>query len=365
MKLALLAPRASGLARAFPSGGDLYDLQLARALERRGHTLDVLRTPIGFDADRWSKRLCAGGYDALMQDELGHADYLRLNASLAGRIPSLALVHVTRARLEPEAQSRTIERAFLSSVDGALFVSRQVRRETERLLGLRVPSQVAHPGCDHLPLSAAHRTAAKRLRFLCAGHVLPHKGQLELIEAFANVRAPYSLAIAGDLARERRYATAVRQAARALGSTQLRLLGPLGPAQLARALARTDVFVSASAYESYGIAVAEAQAAGLPVVAWADGGLWEFLTPNVDALRVRLRDTAGLTRALTALCKDPKLVLKLQRGARESARDLPRWDDTAQHCERLLRRVSSSRARAGSSRRALEVQSTKARRDAA
>lgn len=338
MKLALLAPRASGLARTFPSGGDLYDLQLARALELRGHEVEVLRTPIGFDAARWSKRLEVRGYDALVQDELGHADYLRLNANLAGRMPCLALVHVTRARLEPEAQSRAIERAFLGSVDAALFVSQQVRRDTERLLGWRVQSQIAYPGCDHLPRVSLQRTAAKRVRFLCTGHVLPHKGQLELIDAFANVRAPYSLAIAGDLSRDRRYAAAVRRAARQLGA-KVKLLGPLAPAQLARALARADVFVSASVYESYGIAVAEAQAAGLPVVAWAQGGLWEFLTPNVDALRVRPRDIAGLTRALAALSEDPKLVLKLQRGARESARALPRWDDTAQQCERLLKRL--------------------------
>jgi glycosyltransferase involved in cell wall biosynthesis len=337
MKLALLLPRASGLARRFPSGGDVYDAQLALALERRGHAVDVLRTPPELDARAWSVRLGARNYAAVLQDELGHADYLRLNRRLAGRVRAIALVHVTRARLEPAAKSAAAERAFLQSVESALFVSRQVRRETQRLLGVRVTSRVAHPGCDHFPRQRTKpRTAAGPVRFVCAGHLLPNKGQLELLDAFAEVRGRYTLALAGDDGRDRRYAARVRRAAAKLGAAKVKLLGPLTAAQLLRLFQRSDAFVSASVYESYGIAAAEALSAGLPVVSWSEGGLWEFLSPGGDSMQVAPRDHAGLAHAVSQLCADGELLRHLQRGARRSARTLPSWDDAAMRLERLL-----------------------------
>ncbi|HKP60229.1 MAG TPA: glycosyltransferase, partial [Polyangiales bacterium] len=106
-------------------------------------------------------------------------------------------------------------------------------------------------------------------------------------------------------------------------------------------LASADVFVSASAYESYGIAIAEALAAGLPVVTWARGGVWEFLEPGRNALRVAPGDRAGLARALDRLCREPRLLARLRRGAAQSK--LPSWDDSAAQLEALL---PSRRARA-------------------
>jgi glycosyltransferase involved in cell wall biosynthesis len=349
MKLALLLPRVSGLARRFPSGGDLYDLQLALALERRGHSVDVLRTPPALDVRAWSQRLCSRGYAAILQDELGHAEYVRLNRRLAGRARTVAIVHVTRARLEPAAKSAALERAFLSSVQSALFVSRQVRRETERLLGVRVVSRVAHPGCDHFPRPAplpvrSQRTAASPVRFVCSGHLLPNKGQLELIEAFAKIRGRHTLTLAGDAGRDRRHAARVQRAAAQLGPAKVRLLGPLTAAQLVRLFQRSDVFVSASAYESYGIAAAEALSTGLPVVSWAEGGLWEFLSPGDDALRVAPRDRAGLARALAQVCDDRALLRRLQRGARRSGRALPRWEDAAMRVEQIASGVRHAAA---------------------
>ncbi len=331
VKLALLLPRAAGRARTFYSGGDLYDLQLAAALERRGHTVDVQRTTGTPDA----RRLLARGYGAVLEDELGHAAYLALNRQLRGRVPAIALVHVTRARLEPQARSAAAERAFLRSCDAAVFVSRQVRRETQRLLDVRVRSVVAPPGCDHFPAAPPRMAAAPRtLRFISVAHLLPNKGQLALIEALADVTEPCRLALAGDPTRDRTYAARVRHAA--ARDARVTLLGALEPRALARALRQADVFVCASSYESYGIAAAEALAHGLPVVSWARGGSWEFLSASENALRVRPADRVALTRALAKLCADRTLLRRLARGARRTGRALPRWDDAAAQLEKLL-----------------------------
>jgi glycosyltransferase involved in cell wall biosynthesis len=339
MKLALLLP---GRASKFPSGGDVYDAQLARALERRGHRVDVLRTASGMNTTALARRLLRAGYTALLEDELGYAEYSQLNQALARRVSRIALVHVTRARLDPQAGSAPLEREFLRGVDAALFVSRQVRRETQRLLGVRLPGRVAHPGSDHLPPRRRTAAGAGGVRFLSVGHLLPHKGQLELLQAFAAMSSKASLRLAGDASRDRTYAGRVRRAVLQLGAARARLLGPLAPAALARALAGADVFVSASSYESYGIAVAEALASGLPVVTWARGGVWEFLEPGWNALRVAPGDLRGLSRALERLCREPRLLARLTAGARASS--LPTWDSAAAQLEALLPRRARAAA---------------------
>jgi glycosyltransferase involved in cell wall biosynthesis len=374
-----------------PSGGDVYDLQLIAALKRTGHDAELIHTSGRAAPERMAQQLLAACYDAVVQDELGHAEYKALNGALAGRLPVFALIHVTGAELDPEAGSASKERAYLESVQGAIFVSRHVRRRTQQLLAPRpvrrrgrrakrtsvvrgivhraeradcddgdpavhpgageiearrpasaygARSLVLLPGVDHLAanrrptpnapkqLSAEDPRAATRpLRFLCVGHLLPHKGQLELVELFAQLPGP-TLTLAGDPTRDRAYARRVRLAAAPLGS-RVRLPGALTPRALAAAFARTDVCVSASRYESYGLGLAEAVAHGLPVVAWTVGGLWEFLRPGIDAVRVPPGNKRAFAAALERLCVDPTSLAKLQRGARESARRGHTWDEAA------------------------------------
>jgi glycosyltransferase involved in cell wall biosynthesis len=337
VKLGLLLPRGYGAALRFPSGGDVYDTQLAHALERRGHSVELVHTAPRMDARRLAEQLLACGYDLLLEDELGHENYLALNCALRARLAAFALVHVTSARLMPGARSAARERAFVESVRGSVFVSRQLRRETQRLLGVRLRSVIVHPGCDHLP-RAIQRTAGKRVRFLALGHLLPHKGQLELIELFARVAGRWSLVVAGDDAGDRAYAARVRRAAERVGASRVRVVGPLRGAHLAAAFARADVCVSASRYESYGMALAEAISRGLPVVSWTEGGPWEFLTSGVNAIKVAPGDGVAFARAVTRLCDDPRLLERLQRGARASARHLPTWDMAAATLEPWLLR---------------------------
>lgn len=69
---------------------------------------------------------------------------------------------------------------------------------------------------------------------------------------------------------------------------------------VAAAMARASVFVHASRYETFGVVVAEALAAGMPVVATDSGGVGETLRPDPDALGalVAVGDAPALGAAL-------------------------------------------------------------------
>ncbi len=321
MRVLLLTPLRRG---AQPSGGDLYDALMAEGLKRLGHGVE-LRSSL-------PRRVTA---DVVLEDSLDFERFTAFNEALerAGHpARRVALVHVTTARLSPKAQSAAREARHLDSSHAAVFVSRQARAESLRLLGARpLPTVVVPPGADRLP--AAPRRARRRgpLRLLCVGHLSPLKGQRALLEAFAACRKlDATLVLAGDGGVDPGYTRALERRLREV--PRARWVGPLGRRAVARALASADVFVSASAYESWGMAAAEARAAGLPVVSWSRGGLWEWLEPGVDSLRARAPGPAALEPL-----RDARRVAALQAGARRAP--VRRWADAAAELATFLERL--------------------------
>ncbi|ADU51215.1 glycosyl transferase group 1 [Thermaerobacter marianensis DSM 12885] len=94
----------------------------------------------------------------------------------------------------------------------------------------------------------------------------------------------------------------------------------------ARLLRAVDVYVQPSRREAYGLAAAEAMAAGRPVVASRTGGLEELIRDGVDGRLVPPGDAHALARALVALLRDEKARHRLARAAAARA---SRWPDGA------------------------------------
>jgi glycosyltransferase involved in cell wall biosynthesis len=97
-----------------------------------------------------------------------------------------------------------------------------------------------------------------------------------------------------------------------------------------------DLFVSASRHEGFGMAVAEALARGLPVVATEAGALAEWL-PAAAALRVAPGDGLALGAALRRVLAEPDLRRSLREGAMAFRHQLPGWESSAEAVEAALR----------------------------
>ena len=87
----------------------------------------------------------------------------------------------------------------------------------------------------------------------------------------------------------------------------------------ARVLAACDVFVLASQFEGLPLALMEALAMGLPIVATSSAGVRECVTDDQEALLVPVGDAAALAAALARAIEDPGLRKRLARGAEEAA----------------------------------------------
>jgi len=99
---------------------------------------------------------------------------------------------------------------------------------------------------------------------------------------------------------------------------RVRWLGWLDPAAKEAALADADVFAMPSISEGMPVALLEAMAHGLPIVASAVGGIPEILEDGVDALLVDPGDPAGLAAALESLLLEPERRRRLAAAASAS-----------------------------------------------
>lgn len=83
-------------------------------------------------------------------------------------------------------------------------------------------------------------------------------------------------------------------------------------------LAAADVFVLASHHEGFPLAVMEALAVGVPVIATAVGEIPRVVRPGIDGLLVPPGDSEALASALRAVIVDPDLLCSLTSAARET-----------------------------------------------
>lgn len=85
-----------------------------------------------------------------------------------------------------------------------------------------------------------------------------------------------------------------------------RWLGWLDPPARDEAFEDADLFVMPSLSEGMPIALLEAMARGLPIVATRTGGMGELLTHGRDAVLVEPGDAVGLAKAIGDLVEDPE-----------------------------------------------------------
>ena len=132
---------------------------------------------------------------------------------------------------------------------------------------------------------------------------------------------PWSLEVVGDGP-----ARAAVEAALAPLGERVRYAGALDEAAVAARLAEAEMFVWPAINEAFGMALLEAQASGLPVVAGNSGGVGDIVADGETGLLAPPGDADAFAAAVRALLADPARRARLGAGARDKvagAHDLP------------------------------------------
>ena len=156
-------------------------------------------------------------------------------------------------------------------------------------------------------------------RIVYVGRLSRLKGVDLLIEAMANLPATARLDLAGD-GRDR---AALEAAAERLAPDRIRFLGHLPEAEVADLIGSSSILVLPSrAYENQPLAILEAMAAGVPVVASAHSGIPELVEHEGTGLLVAPDDAGALGAALGRLLNDPTAAAEMGSAGRRRAETL-------------------------------------------
>ena len=104
-------------------------------------------------------------------------------------------------------------------------------------------------------------------------------------------------------------------------------------------LANFDIFVAASRRESFGVAVVEASASRLPIVATNVGGLPEVVSNGRTGIVVPCENPQALGEALAKLCLNPELRRKYGNAGRQYVAEQFDWSENVSHMEEVYLRV--------------------------
>jgi glycosyltransferase involved in cell wall biosynthesis len=350
------------------TGGYAYDRRMIEELRQQGwavevHSLDASYPAPSPAASRHASELFAsiGDGSCVLVDGLALSAMPGIIEREAARLRIAALVHlplaanVTLVRAEATrlavAERRALNAAALVVVTGTATLA--------LLAGYRLPPDkvvVVEPGTErrgatpHVgrdakrpgesgplewrgPSDPALRTTS-RPALLSVATVHAGKGHELLIAALARLKhLSWELTCAGNLTRDPLTVERVRQAVIDAGlENRVSFVGELDEEQLRRA----DVFVLATLQETYGMAVAEALAHGLPVVATKTGAIPQLVGADAGMV-VPPGDVAALAGELERVIGDAELRARLADGASRAAERLPTWEQAAQRLSDALR----------------------------
>ncbi|MEU5103976.1 glycosyltransferase family 4 protein [Streptomyces sp. NPDC021354] len=340
---------------AAPSGGNTYDLRVCRDLPGVGwqvheHAVAGAWPQPSAEARAELARVLAERADGsvVLIDGLVACAVPYLVVPEAERLRLAVLVHLPlgdETGLAPgrAADLDALERRTLRAVPAVVATSDWAARRLVAHHGL-APGRVhvAAPGADLAPPAPGTDGAS---RLLCVAAVTPRKGQHQLVEALAEVAdLPWSLLCVGGLGQDPGYVTRLRELIGRHGlGDRVRITGPRAGADLDASYAAADLLVLASYAETYGMAVTEALARGIPVLATAVGGVPEAMGRAPDGglpgVLVPPRDPAALSAALRRWLGEPGVRGRLKAAARGRRAALDGWETTARRLAEVLEQL--------------------------
>jgi glycosyltransferase involved in cell wall biosynthesis len=333
-----------------PTGGSIYDKRIIEGLRARGWSIQVIELEGDFPAPSPGAALAANvALSSLQDNTIVIADGL-----VFGAIPDVVLVHKPRLRFVPivhlplaldigldDESARRLERSERQALmaSSAVVVTGSSTRDV--LAGYGVPREliaVVPPGTDTAAI--AHGSVVPIVEVLCVATLSPGKGHEILLRALAAAPVEnWHLTCAGSLTRHPATVAAVQERMRTLGiEHQVVLTGELHGEALDAVYSRADVFALATLRETYGMAVAEALARGLPVVSTRTGAIPELVGSDAGLLAVP-GDQESFTREIAAILGDVDLRRRLATGARVRRDHLPAWSTAVDAVAALLQRV--------------------------
>jgi len=270
--------------------------------------------------------------------------------------PAASIIVVSQAQAGEISRRRLASPDKVAVIPNGGFYKDTNRGDGERAAGAAAESEAAEPTSLRRELAGSGPSLPERLLIiLTVVRLIRAKGIYDLLEVAALCRPGHNgdsrngagpgllFVVVGTGPEEERWQQEIRE--RKLG----KLVRFLGYRRDVPALMRAaDLFLLPSHAEGLPLALLEAMAAGLPVVATAVGGVPELVTPGETGLLVPPHSPAALAGAINLLAADESLRKKLGRAGKEMVEREYGWETMAAKTAALYERVICSSSRSSS-----------------
>ena len=292
--------------------------EFARALTARGVPLDSI--PLRADVDPIAfVRLVAylvRKRPAILHTHLVHADAYGLLAGSAAQVPVRFSTKHGFNEFREAPYFGLADRSVAALAHVHIAISRGLARYLEDVEGFDGESfEIVHYGIDPDGEPSPYAGAAPRL--LCVGRLIPIKGHIVLLRAFAEAKRDLpdlQLDIAGRGPLE----PALKAVAGELGiSDSVHFLGHVNPIQ--SAIESASVVVVPSMGEGFGMVALEAMERARPVIAAAIGGLGELVRDGETGVLVPAGEAEPLRAAIVRVAGDLELARRMGEAGRQRA----------------------------------------------
>ena len=297
--------------------GEPGAFEFAEELGRRGVPVDAIRLRADVDPLAFARLVSylARRRPALLHTHLVHAD---VYGQLAGAASGVPVRFSTKHGFNEFREGRGFalaDRLVARLADVHIAVSRGLARYLAETEGFAEDGfQIVHYGIRAGDAPPAYYGPP---RLLCVGRLIPIKGHLVLLRAFAQAldEVPeLELRVAGRGPLD----PALRSIIDELGlDSRVQLLGQVSPIQ--RAIEDVGVVVMPSLGEGFGMVALEAMERARPVIASAVGGLVDIVRDGQTGILVPPGEVEPLARAIVELANDPARAAKLGAAGREHA----------------------------------------------
>jgi glycosyltransferase involved in cell wall biosynthesis len=290
----------------------------ARALEARGVPLEVI--PLRRDVDPVAF-LRLTSYLARQRPEILHTHLVHADAygQMAGALARVPVRFSTKHGFNEFRGGRAFalgDRSVASLAHVHIAISRGLARYLAQTEGFGEESfEIVHYGIT--PNGEPKPYADGVPRLLCVGRLIPIKGHIVLLRAFAAAKQEIP-ALELDVAGRGPLEPALRALARELGvADAVRFLGYVAPIQ--KAIERSAIVVVPSMGEGFGMVALEAMERSRPVIAAEIGGLGELVRDGETGLLVTPGESEPLRAAIVELAGNLGRAAEMGRAGRSRA----------------------------------------------
>lgn len=349
------------------TGGIRYNMEVLNFLRKYKGNVVIFRLPINSSKSRIIRNLVSNiriaislfhavqRGDVVVQNSDDHAKVLLINilirlfksariVAICHHLPHRDLVANGDFRLAAfKRLDRWVEGLFFRTVHRIVAVSQTTKGD---ITGLGIPSKkvsIVPDGVDRPPTVPVTRED-HRLQFLFVGALTQRKGLEYLIDAMRKIEEKsIILHIVGPIEDETYFHCLQNLVRQYKLENKVVFYGMVPQEELWRFYAKSDIFILPSLWEGFGIALLEAMAFGLPIVATRGGAIPDLVNDGENGLLVPPADSIALGSAITRLIKTPLLRERLGQNGRVQFQKSLTWQQVGEKFAAVLTQVMTNR----------------------